>query len=124
MAVAVHPERGQCGQAPERRAGNDERLAPEAIAEPARQRRGHHVENEERGAQRAHLLVGRVELVLDGPHLAGKNIAVDVVEQIQRNEQQNRAQRGVQAGAQVVCRGRQAGRSWTKSLSGRSLFQI
>ena len=89
--VAVNPDGGQRGQAPENRAGDDERLAREAVAEPAGERRGEHVEDEQRGGERAHLLVGGVELALDEREFAGKDVAVDVVEQVEGDEQQERA---------------------------------
>ena len=84
----MDPGGGQSGQAPEHRAGDDERLAREAVAEPAGERRGEHVEEEERGGQRAHLLVGGVEFALDEREFAGEDVAVDVVEQVEGDEQQ------------------------------------
>ena len=97
--VAVDPDGGQRGQAPENRAGDDQRLAREAVAEPAGERRGEHIEEEERGGQRAHLLVGGVEFALDQREFAGKDVAVDVVEQVEGDEQQQRPLGGGEAGA-------------------------
>ena len=86
--VAVNPDGGKRGQAPEHGAGNDKGLAAEAVAEPASERSGNHVEEEERGGQRAHLVVGGVELALDQRNFAGEDVAVNVVEQIEADQQQ------------------------------------
>ena len=97
--VAVNPHRAQSGQAPQNRAGDDERLARKAVSQPAGQRRGEHVEEKQRRGERAHLLVGGVEFALDERELAGQNVAVNVVEQIEGDEQQQRPQGGADAGA-------------------------
>ena len=98
--VAVDPGRAERGQAPQDRAGDDERLAAEAVAQPAGERRGEHVEDEQRGGERAHLLVGGVKLALDQRDFAGQNVAVNVVEEVEADEQQQRPQGGAEAGAE------------------------
>ena len=40
-----------------------------------------------------------MKLMLDGPHFAGENIAVNIVEQVEGEKQQNRAESGTHAGA-------------------------
>ena len=78
--VPVHPDRGQRGQTPQHRAGNNHRLARKAIAKPAGQRRGNHIKKKQRRRQRAHLVVGGVEVALDKRELAGKDVAVNVIQ--------------------------------------------
>ncbi len=63
--VVVNPGGGQSGQAPQNRTANDERLARQAVAQPAGDRRSEHVAQEQGCSERAHLLVSRVELALD-----------------------------------------------------------
>jgi hypothetical protein len=93
----VNPDGGERGKAPEDRAGDDERLAREAVSEPAGQRGGDHIEEEQRGGQRAHLLVGGVEVALDQRQFAGQDVAVDVVEQVEADEQHQRRHGGADA---------------------------
>ena len=64
--------------------------------------RGDHIKDEQRRGQRAHLLVGGVKFLLDQRKFAGKDIAVDVVEQVQGDEQQQRPLGGGEAGAGLV----------------------
>ena len=61
----MDPDGGKGGKTPQNRAGDDERLAGVAITQPAGQRGGEHVEEEERGGQSAHLVVGGVEVALN-----------------------------------------------------------
>ncbi len=68
------------------------------VAEPAGERRGNHVEEKERRGQRAHLLIGRVELTLDERHFAGQNVAVDVVQQVEADEQEQSPRAGLRRG--------------------------
>ena len=91
----MHPGRAQGGHAPKHRAGNDERLAGKAVSEPAGGRRGKHVEEKERGGEPAHLLVRGVELALDERDFAGEDVAVDVVEEVEADEQDQCPQSGV-----------------------------
>ncbi len=44
---------------------------------------GKHVDEKHGRGERAHLLVGGVELMLDEGKLAGQDVAVDVVEQVE-----------------------------------------
>ena len=97
--VVVDPGGGEGGDAPEDRAGDDEGLAAEAVAEPAGERGGDHVDEEEGGGQRAHLLVSGVELALDEGDFAGEDVAVDVVEQVEGDEQGEGGRGGGDAGA-------------------------
>ena len=85
------------GQAPSTAPGDDERLAAHAVAEPACERRDQHVGDEERGGERSHLLIGRAEFALDQRNLAGKNVAVDVVEQVEGEQKEECAQGGMQS---------------------------
>ena len=77
-------------------------LTREAVAQPAGQRRGKHIEKEQRGCQRAHLLVGGVEFALDQREFAGQDVAVDVVEQVESDKQQQRPLGGAETGARTV----------------------
>ena len=95
----MNPCRGKGGQTPEHRAKDDERLARVPIAEPARERRNEHVGDEERGGKRPHLLIGRMKFALDERNFTGKNVAINIVQQIQRQKQQKRAQGGMDRGA-------------------------
>ena len=97
--VVVHPGRPQRSHAPQHRAGDDERFAPEVVAQPAGQRRRKHIKHKQRRGQRAHLLIGGVKLALDQRYLAGQNIAVNVVEKVQADKQQQRPHGGADAGA-------------------------
>ena len=97
--VAVDPGGGERGQAPEDGAGDDERLAAIAVAEPAGERRGQHVDGEHGSGERAHLLARGVEFALNEGELAREDVAVDVVEQVEGDEKDERGKRGVDAGA-------------------------
>jgi hypothetical protein len=63
--VVVNPGGGESGEAPEHGAADDERLATEAISEPAGERSSQHVDEEHGRGERAHLLARRVEFILD-----------------------------------------------------------
>ena len=105
--VAVHPGGGECGEAPENCAGDDEGLAAIAVTEPAGEWRGQHVDEEHGGGERAHLLAGGVEFILDEGEFAGKDIAVDVVEQVEGDEEDERGEGGTDARAGCCIEGRQ-----------------
>ena len=109
--VAVDPHGSQRGQAPEDRAGDDERLARIAVSQPAGQGRRDHVEEKERRGQRAHLMIGCMKFALHQHKLAGKDVAVDVVQQVEADEQQQRPLGGGDAGARRVDGRRQGCRS-------------
>ena len=95
----MHPGCGQRSQAPQHRAGDDERLAAKAVAQPAGQRRRKHVSDKKRRGQRSYLLIGGMKFALDERNLAGQDIAVDVVQQVEADEQQQRPQGGADAEA-------------------------
>ena len=82
----------ESGQAPENRARDNKRLAAKPVAQPAAGRRSKHVEEKQSRGEPAHHLVGGVELTLDKGLRAVKNVAIEIVEQVERNEQQDRAQ--------------------------------
>ena len=69
------------------------------VSQPAGERGGEHVKDKQRRSERAHLLVGGVEFALDERDLAGENVAVNVVEEVEADEQQQRPQGGADAGA-------------------------
>ncbi len=85
------------GQAPQDSTDDDERLAAKPVAEPASERRDDHIGEKERRGQRAHLLVGGMKLTLDQRLLAGQNIAVDVVEQIEGEQKRDGADGGAES---------------------------
>ena len=78
----MDPRCAESGYAPQHRAGDDERLAAEVVAQPAGDGRSDHIKDEQSGSQRAHLLIGGVEFALDERDFAGKNVAVNVVEEV------------------------------------------
>ena len=90
--VAVDPRGAERGEAPEHGAGDDEGLAAIAVAEPAGERRGQHVDEEHGGGERAHLLAGGVEFILNQGEFAGEDVAVDVVEQVEGDEEDQRGE--------------------------------
>ena len=90
--VAVDPRGAERGEAPEHGAGDDEGLAAIAIAEPAGERRGQHVDKEHGGGERAHLLAGGVEFILNQGKFAGEYVAVDVVEEVEGDEEDQRGE--------------------------------
>ncbi len=98
--VGVHKGSTERGQAPENRAGDDERLAAKPVAQPTAERRTDHVGEEECCGERAHLLVGCAELFLDEWLRTGEDVAIEVIEQIERDQQQKCSQSGIHAGAQ------------------------
>ncbi len=69
--IAVNPDGSKGSEAPEHGSGNDKGLAREAVAEPSSRRSGNHVKEEERRRQRAHLVIGGVEVALDQRKFAG-----------------------------------------------------
>jgi len=77
------------------------------VAQPAGERRCQHVGDKERHGERANLGVARVKLALDEGDFAGKNIAVDVVGQVEGDEQHERDESGADAGGGWGRRGRQ-----------------
>ncbi len=97
--VAVHPGGGEGGHAPEHRAGDDEGLAAIAVAEPAGQRRGQHVNEKHGRGECAHLLAGGVEFILNEREFARKDVAIDVVEQVKGDEEDERGESGRDARA-------------------------
>ena len=103
----MDPCGGQGGQAPQDGACNDQWLAREPVTEPTCGRRSEHVEDEERGCQPSDLLIRRMKLSLDERDFARKDVAVDVIEQIQGNEQHQRDSGRADAGANRIGRCRQ-----------------
>ena len=97
--VGVHPCGAERGEAPQDSAADDERLAAISITQPTGERRGKHVDEEHGRGKRAHLLVGGVEFVLDEREFAGENVAIDVVEQVEGDEEDQRGEGGADAGA-------------------------
>jgi hypothetical protein len=95
--IAANPGGTEGGQAPQNRTGNDERLAPEAVTKPAGEGRGDHVERKQSSGERAHLLVGGVKLLLNQGLCAGQNVAVNVIEQVEGDEQQEGSRGRVEA---------------------------
>ncbi len=95
--VVVHPGRGEGEQAPEDGAAHDERLAADAVAEPARKRSAKHVNDEHRRGQQAELFVAPAELLLDERLGSGQDVAVDVVEQVKADEKAQRNDRRAEA---------------------------
>ena len=88
----MNPKSRQRCQAPKNRAGNNHRLTPVAITQPTGERRGDHIEDEERRSQRTHLLVAGMEFVLDRQHFTSEDVPVNVIQQIEREQQHNCAQ--------------------------------
>jgi len=85
--VGVDRTGEEVAEAPKDDAGDDEGLARETVAEPAGERRGEHVGDEEPEGERAHLRVGGREAVvgdsgLDKGEFAGEEVAVYIVEEI------------------------------------------
>jgi hypothetical protein len=78
------------GDAPEECSGDNERLAREMVAEPAGERRNDHVNEEKDGREQADLGVVNGELLLDERLDAGKDVAVDEVEEIKGREKKER----------------------------------
>src|ERR1017187_1793325 len=107
--VVMNPRRAQRGQAPQDRAADNERLSAETISQPAGGGRSEHVKEQQRRGQRAHLLVGGVELPLNERYLAGQDVAVDVVEQVEADQQQQGPQGGADALAAGLGQGGQEG---------------
>ena len=88
---------GAAGQAPEPDADGDEPPSRPPLAEPAEQRRGDHVGDEEgRGEQAGHgagmeiVLAGMEQVVADLRLDGRQDLAVDIVEQVHREQQQQR----------------------------------
>ena len=75
---------------PEEGGDDDHRLAREAVAQPAGDRRGEHVGEHEPEGERSDLGVGGVELALDLLLHAGEDVAVNVVDEIKRREEDER----------------------------------
>ena len=80
------------GEAPQDCAGDDKGLAAIAVAEPAGERRGQHVDDEHGGGECAHLLAGGVEFSLDEREFAGEDVAIDVVEEVEGDEEDKRGE--------------------------------
>jgi len=69
-------------------ADDDERLALEVVAEPAGERGGEHVGEEEPEGDGADCRVGDVELFFDELLDAGEDVAIDVVDEVERGEKE------------------------------------
>ena len=74
-------------RAPEEGGDNDHGLAREAVAEPAGDRGGGHVGEHEPEGERADLRVGEVKLTFDLLLDAREDVAVDVVDEVERGEE-------------------------------------
>ena len=72
--------------APEECGDDDHGFAGKAVAEPAGDGRGDHVGDHEPEGERADLLVGEMELGFDLLLDAGKDVTVDVVDEVERGE--------------------------------------
>ena len=70
-----------------------------AVAQPSGERRKNHVDREKCGHQRAHPLVVPAVFLLDQRLRAGQNVAVDVVEQVERDQQYKGPHCGVEGSA-------------------------
>jgi len=90
--VVVDPGGAKSSEAPEDGAADDEWLATEAISEPAGKRRGQHVDEKHRCGERTHLLAGGMKFVLNEGELAGEDVAVDEVEEVERDEEDQRGE--------------------------------
>src|SRR3984893_2038942 len=73
--------------APEEGGDDDHGLAGEAVAEKAGDGRGEHVGDHEPEGERADALVGEMELAFDLFLDAGKDVAVDVVDEVEGGEE-------------------------------------
>jgi len=93
--VIVNPPGTKSSQAPKNNANNNQWFTPKTVAQPACERCGEHVKNEQSCSKRAHLLIGNVELALDKGLRTRKDVPIYVVEQVERDEQQERPQGGV-----------------------------
>ena len=100
-AIVMYPRGRKSRQAPENRPKYDERLPGKSVAEPAGKRRHQHIDDKECRRQRAHLLVRRAKFPLDQCDLAGQDVPVDVIEQIQRDQQHQRHKCGAEAWAKI-----------------------
>jgi len=118
-AVVVDPGGGEGGDAPEECAGDDEGLAAEVVAEPAGEGGGDHVNEEEGGGEQAHLLVSGVEVGLDERDFAGEDVAVNVIEQVEGDEQGEGGRGGGDTGA-----GLRVGLGQAGSASGSLLDRV
>ena len=87
LAEAVDVPSEQVDGRPEQRSADDHGLARKVISEPAGDWRGAHVGDEEEEGQRPKLRVGDVELALDLLLHAGDDVAVDVVDEVERRQQ-------------------------------------
>jgi hypothetical protein len=106
--VAVYPCSAEGGEAPQHRACDDERLATVAVAEPAGEWRSQHVDNKHGSGERAHLLARGVEFILNEGEFAGEDVAVDVVEQVEGDQKDQRGESGTDASAGCCGESRQA----------------
>ena len=85
--IVVDPCRSECSDAPQQGAANDEGLASEVVAQPACEWRDQHVDHKQRRGKSTHLLVSGVKLALDERDFTGQNVAVNVVEEVEADEQ-------------------------------------
>jgi len=95
--VIVNPCSGESGKAPEYGTTDDERLSAEAVAKPAGERSGQHVDEEHRRGERAHLLARGVKFILDEREFAGKDVSVDEVEKVEGDEKDQCGECGTDA---------------------------
>ena len=73
--------------APEERGDDDHGFAGKAVAQPAGDGRGEHVGDHEPEGEGADVFVGEMELDLDLLLDAGKDVAVDVVDEVECGEE-------------------------------------
>ena len=88
------PARKRRAQAPDRDAGGDQALARQAVAQVAEERRGEKVAEQEGEIEAAQLAVGKVQLPLDRGQDRGRDLPVEVVEEVDPGQRQQRG-RGV-----------------------------
>ena len=93
LGVVVGEGGQQREAAPEDRSQHDDELARIAVCQRANERRGHHVEAQERAGEIADLRLGEVELVLHQRLHREQHVAVDIIQQVQRREHDQRGAR-------------------------------
>ena len=90
LVIVVGDRAQQRGQAPDERADGHDAPARETVGEGNDQRRRNHVADEKGGGQKTDLRIAKGKLFLDEGLHREQHIAIDVVEKIERGQQQQR----------------------------------
>ncbi len=103
--------RAAAGEAPEDDADADENPAAHALGEPAEQRGDHGVGEQEYRRRPAHLRLADAKCFFDFLFHRGEDLAINVVKQVDRQEQDHRPVRAAHRGVQGFVRGGFDGKS-------------